>query len=137
MTMSMPGRITPTEDQRREEEDKKRKQERFKKLSTLLSSAGGHSIRPTIGNMIVIFNNYEEWKGVLGLDESGTLVMKSPPPFTADYDIEGKRNYPAEFTEFDIDRTMIWFEREAKVLIETEQGRILLRRALWIAAKPR
>lgn len=134
--MNMPGRITPTEDERRAAQEEKRKQERFKRISKLISTAGGHSIRPTLGNMIVILREFEEWKGVLGL--SGfELVMKAPPPFTADYDVEGKRIYPTEFTEFDIDRTIIWFEREAKVLIETEQGRVLLKRALLIAAGAR
>jgi hypothetical protein len=155
--MTHPHRITPTEDERRAEQDQKNKQDRWRRLAKLLSTAGGHSIRPTIGNMLVILNEFEEWKGVIGLsfvepevatsvpiaEQLGPVIVKptlslmKPPPFTADYDIEGKRVYPTAFTDFDVDRTMIWFEREAKVLIETDQGRVLLKRALMLAARPR
>lgn len=140
MTMG-PGRITPTEDERRADQNEKFKQDRFRRISKLLSTAGGHSIRPTLGNMLVILNEFEEWKGVIGLlattSENGMLSLMKPPPFTADYDVEGKRVYPTAFTDFDVDRTMIWFERDAKVLIETDQGRVLLKRALMLAARPR
>lgn len=135
MTMTYPGRITPTEDERRAELNMKKKQDRFKRLMGMLSTAGGHSIRPTLGNMMVILNYFEEWKGVLAMDADFGLVLKAPPPFTADYDIEGKRIYPTPFTEFDLDRAMIWFEREAKMLIESDYGRGLLRRALELSTR--
>lgn len=136
MTMTMPGRITPTEDERRLVQDEKLEQQRFARLSKSLSTAGGHFFRPTIGNMLVILNDFEVWKGVLGLDND-SLILKKPPPFAPDYDIEGARVYPTELTEFDVDRVIIWFERKGKVLIETDQSRTLLKRALMLVARAR